>query len=126
MIKDTAQAFLGGARWGRDNWFWNCMPYCFRRLDISRKHVWLPLNRRYKPLGVVTKQWVIYEEYLPRSVVFARDPQGFKDIWLDPVGPDSLYLYSDIRSRNDYWVRLDRLCGHKMLMFTHEKYPVGL
>ena len=45
MKKTEARKLAHGDRWFR---YW--MPYCFAKLDgHGRRHVYLPLNRNYKP-----------------------------------------------------------------------------
>ncbi len=36
------------------------LPYCLQQLADGR---WIVLNRRYKPLGVASSDWVVYEEH---------------------------------------------------------------
>ena len=91
-----------------DQWFRYWMPYCFEKLEVgSRTHVYLPLNRNYKPLGITSMEWVDYITYLPQAVVFSADPHTFDGIWFYR---DTLHLYEDVElSRVDYFLRLERL-----------------
>lgn len=92
--------------------FW--LPYLFQRIDHpSHAHVFLPLNRNYKPLGVTSSEWVEYDNYtLSHGVFFARDPSTFSGIWHGTVkeGDSQLWLYNDgPASRLDYFVRFEQL-----------------
>ena len=86
------------------HWFRYWMPYTFREVGDR----WLPLNRDYKPLGVITRDHVAYEDYVEsHGVKFARDPRTYTDVW---HSSQSLFLYSDSpASRLDYFERLARL-----------------
>ena len=104
-----------------DGWFRYWLPYQLQAVTIPGmpyKHVYLPLNRNYKPLGVVSRDWVEYEDYIAQAMVFTRDPHEFEGIWFDPEG---LYLYDDDpRSRVDYFERLDRLLKKGVKIFKAE------
>lgn len=92
-------------------WFRYWMPYTFQELSGG---VYLPLNRDYKPLGLIQRDHVEYEDFaVTHGVKFARDPRTFTDVWWDAGEP--LFLYSDNpRSREDYFIRLDRLMSRSM------------
>ena len=98
------------------HWFRFWLPYQFVKLELeTRKHVYLPLNRNYKPLGYLGKDFLKYEDYASQAVVFGSDPSGFKGVWHDPAG---LYLYDDNpRSRRDYFERLDKLLSRTMSLY---------
>ena len=92
------------------------MPYCFHRLPgIGRyEHVYLPLNRHYKPLGQVGRKRVRYEDYAGQAVIFYKDPMTFERIWT-ATKDDKLWLYDDAAaSRVDYFKRLGRLMSQKV------------
>lgn len=95
-----------------EQWFRYFMPYNFVKLDAtSHKHVYLPLNRNYKPLGRILDTWVDYESFVDNAVVFAADPYTFKGVWIS----GGLYLYDDLpATRRDYFTRLDKLLSHSM------------
>ena len=103
LNKAQAARLTDTAHWFR---FW--MPYQFQRIQQgSRRHIYLPLNRNYKPLGHTGRDHVDYEEYAAQAVVFGRDPHGFRDVWTDP---EQLFLYNDSpASRVDYFDRYERL-----------------
>lgn len=87
------------------------MPYVFQRIEFpGKKHAFLPLNRDYKPLGQLSGEHVDYDAHgLSHGVSFSRDPANFKDIWYNVHG-NMLWLYDDsIKSRIDYFARLERL-----------------
>jgi len=92
-----------------NRWFCHFMPYAFVRLAHSRrKHVFLPVNRKYKPLGLLSSRKVDYQDYIDGAVVFRRDPILMKDVWTSTR--EHLHLYSDVpRTRLDYFERLGRV-----------------
>ena len=96
-----------------DQWFCYWFPYQFVKLNVEKpKHVYLPVNRKYKPLGITTGEWIDYELYAFQAVVFTHDPHEFEEIWHDP---ENLYLYEDsVRSRLDYFVRLETLLSRSI------------
>ena len=103
-----------------DSWFRYWMPYTFEKLEHPElTHVYLPLNRNYKPLGITSKDWVEYEEFIDQAVAFNRDPSKLKGVWLDTQG---LYLYEDsLDSRKDYFERLGKLFSHSMRLVERAK-----
>ena len=84
------------------------MPYHFVKLPSRRyKHLYLPVNRNYKPLGYLGDEHVDYEMYSSQAVPFRRDPHCIQGVWTDP---ERLFLYSSSpSSRADYFARLERL-----------------
>jgi hypothetical protein len=98
-----------------DHWFERWMPYCFHKLPgvVRYKHVYLPLNDHYKPLGQVGRKRVRYEDYAAQAVIFYRDPMTFEGVWT-ATSDDKLWLYEDTASRVDYFERLGRLMSHKV------------
>lgn len=99
-----------------DHWFRYWMPYCYHKLEhSSRKHVWLPLNRNYKPLGITSRDHVDYDRFINQAVAFASDPAAWRGVWVDrqaAIG-GKLYLYTDgPRYRADYFARLARVMSH--------------
>ena len=99
------------------HWFRHWMPYEFVRLvPGGGAHVYLPLNRALKPLGVAARGRVRFRDYRAQAVVFRTDPRTFEGVWFDPVGAAPglprrrLLLYDDTpESRMDYFVRFERL-----------------
>lgn len=104
--------------WAR---YW--LPYNFQKIDHAKfSHVYLPLNREYKPIGILTySPRVKYEDYPLHYVRFHSDPHKFVDVWVnDEFG--GLFLYDDgQQSRDTYFNRLARLCSHKMTMINYPK-----
>jgi hypothetical protein len=97
--------------------FW--MPYVFQRVSISgTRWAYLPLNRIYKPLGIISRTRVDYNEFTEtHAVKFTRDPQGFYDVWwnIDDSDGGRLWLYADDpMSRKDYFERLERLMSRSI------------
>ena len=93
----------------RNSWFRVCLPYHYAPLKPApgAKHIYLPVNRNYKPLGIRSREWVDYEEFRAQAVVFATDPHKFEGIWSDL---ERLYLYSDnYATLTDYFARLEQL-----------------
>lgn len=117
-----------------NGWFRAAMPYCFRRMRCVVQgqvlpHVWLPLNRDYKPLGVTTSRHTDYADYIGQAISFARDPSKFKNVWWNndtAVSEVSCFLYSDLESsRDDYFDRLNRLMEHSHKTFKGKDDPYG-
>jgi hypothetical protein len=111
-----ADATAAGSIALTDDWLRDWMPYCFHRLPgIGRhEHVYLPLNRHYKPLGQVGRKRVRYEDYASQAVIFYRDPMTFEGVWT-ATKDDKLWLYDDAAaSRVDYFKRLGRLMSQKV------------
>jgi hypothetical protein len=92
-----------------------CMPYCFLKLDVPERgeHVYLPLNRNYKPLGMSQSKWVDYYDYTHQCVSFRKDPAkiaGHPWVLIKPIGWRNdgpfLFLYDTAASCADYGKRL--------------------
>lgn len=97
------------------------MPYLFQRVKFDGvKHAFIPLNRNYKPLGQLDKEFVDYDALaLTHGVAFSRDPATFRGIWFSqdnkPLSSNTLWLYNDNpKSRLDYFSRLERLMSKSM------------
>jgi hypothetical protein len=98
-----------------DQWFRYWMPYQFKKMPHpKRKHLFLPVNRNYKPLGITSRDHVNYESYMDQAVVFPKDPATFEGVWWDSNG---LYLYEDaLESRRDYFQRLQKLLSYSVAL----------
>jgi hypothetical protein len=111
----------------RDNGnFWRiALPYCFEKLESSAyPHVWLPLNRNYKPLGMLSRDYVNYDDYITQALVFSRDPSAFKDVWNGSIGPTCCYLYDDGTDLDSkYFPSLQRLLSHKHTYYGDTQEP---
>lgn len=81
------------------------------RLGTGAEHVYPPVNRGLKPLGVAGQGCVRWHDCAAQAVVFRSDPHGFDGVWIDPVGTTpGLFLYDDTpESRMDYFARFERL-----------------
>lgn len=85
------------------------LPYCIHKISSRKGHVYLPLNREYKPIGVVSKERVDYEAFPHLFVRFARCPSKIKIDWqYKIIGNggviEKLYFYNDgLKSRGDYF-----------------------
>ena len=105
----------------REHWFRYHMPYTFEHLTVRKyvlpggkvamlplknKHVYLPLNRDYKPLGFYGRRiWVDYNDYYKQAIVFSRDPKTFDGVWWN-IQENGLFMYDDWQdSRKDYFQR---------------------
>ena len=99
-----------------DQWFRYWLPYSFVKLETAnRKHVYLPVNRNYKPLGVTSGERVDYDDFTWQAVIFSADPHTFDNVWFRR---DTLHLYEDvISSRLDYFQRLERLLSRSVKLF---------
>ena len=101
-----------------DQWFRYWMPYTYEKIEVPKfRHVYLPLNRNYKPLGILSGDWVDYEDYLHQAVRFSSDPHTFDGVW---YSPETLHLYEDAtKSRIDYFARLERLFTRSLKLYRH-------
>lgn len=92
-----------------NRWFRHFLPYAFVRLEHPRRrHVFLPVNRDYKPLGMITRKEVDYVDYMEKAAVFRRDPRLMPGVWT--ATREHLMLYNDTPgSRLDYFERLARV-----------------
>ncbi len=88
------------------------LPYVLQKIEHpTYKHVYIMLNRDYKPLGVVKhshSDHVNYDDYSDHHIRFNKDPNTFKDVWFAADQPLVLYNDGDA-SRKDYFERLGRL-----------------
>lgn len=117
MNSHQAQALTSGVSWQDTAWFRMWMPYSFFRMEHDRhRHVFLPLNRNYDPIGYVGQGQADYADALhTHGVVFTRDPATFKGIWWDQgtegtVRQGRFWLYDDTPdSRMTYFDRLEKL-----------------
>lgn len=124
MTKEQAGSLTAGTSFGCHPFFKYWMPYLFQRVQHpTRKHVFLPLMRDYKPLGYVGGGRVDYEQVaLTHGVVFSRDPASFQDIWWNSDSAGRFWLYDDsAASRFDYFERLERLLLKANTLLAMEK-----
>jgi hypothetical protein len=109
------------------------MPYCLHKMEVEvpdrlrrYPHIWLPLNRNYKPLGVIPRDWVEYEDYVGQAVCFAKDPRGFVGLWDDDpsnVGVDDMRWFhcANPRDWSGYLIKVGKLFAHRHRYFADEK-----
>lgn len=92
---------------GLDSWFRYWMPYVFQKIEHPKfKHVYLPLNRNYKPIGCIDEKHVNYADFMHQAIKFEKDPSTFEGVWLE----GGLYLYEDNpQSLETYFARLRKL-----------------
>ncbi len=124
MNPKQASNLVSGSHSGLEaTYFKLWMPYVYVRLqNAKRSNVYLPLNRNYKPLGTLNREWVDYEGFaVSHGLVFHRAPSTFKDIWWNQRD-DHFWLYDDSpESRFDYFARLERLILKNPVMLS-KKY----
>lgn len=85
----------------------------------ARSHTYLPLNRRYKPLGLGDLGHVNYLNFPQQFIRFICDPSKIEGVWWDTWGAKkgtsnvtgaAFYLYNDSRaSHESYSERYGRL-----------------
>lgn len=87
------------------------LPYCLQRRPDGRYAI---LNRRYKPIGFNTTDWITYED-LPILVKFKRltEQTIVKLSCTGDTDPERIFLYDDgcipTRDADDMRAYLDRL-----------------
>jgi len=95
---------------GYGNFYRYHLPYLYMQIPhTGLKHVYIPLNRLYKPLGITDRDVMVdYAKFEGDLIGFPKDPRTYKGVWWG----DGLFLYDDtIMSRVDYFERLDKLQG---------------
>jgi hypothetical protein len=88
------------------------------------KWAFLPLNRNYKPLGIIAGDHVDYRDYaLSHGVKFARDPSKLTGIWHNRSDDgEQLWLYADNpATRTDYFARLERIMELSLPVLSLER-----
>ena len=71
---------------------WIFLPYCLKRLEDGR---YIILNRRYKPLGVSSNEWVAYETHPSTANIEITPAIARKLSWKGSDDIDVIHLYSD-------------------------------
>jgi hypothetical protein len=89
-------------------WFRVSMPYYMAQLETDDGYLFLPVNREYKPLGVVADAFVDYDAHRDRALRFKSNPLNDETLWCSTHRSDLGYLYDD-RSIDTYLERLSRL-----------------
>lgn len=98
--------------------FRKSLPYCFTKLKSdAHRHVWLPLNRDYKPLGFLGRSWANYQDHIANAVVFSRDPSTFKNVWDGGISSTDCFLYNDGSDLAEYFNRLEKLLSHQHSLY---------
>jgi len=101
----------------QDMWFRYWMPYTFTKLEIDGvnfKHVYLPLNRNYKPLGCFTSSYVDYYDYRNQCMRFIKNPNTLSGVWWNNA---PLFLYNDgDESRETYFKRLGKVLQYTKII----------
>ena len=70
-----------------DHWFRHWMPWKFVRLGADEAHVYLPVNRALKPLGVTGHGCVRWRDHAAQAIVFRSDPHEFGGSGTTPGTP---------------------------------------
>jgi len=89
-------------------------PYCFTQLEAGgREHLWLPLNRHYKPLGKPAGMGFDYEDFAGQAWQFPHDPREIEGVWWRATGHQP-YLYGGdglhtLREFDGYLARIGKL-----------------
>lgn len=68
------------------------LPYCLDRQEDGR---WVVLNRDYKPLGMLTRDFVRYEEHPVAAYLGGLTASSLKHLDDRDNLPDRIYLYDD-------------------------------
>ena len=67
-------------------------PYCVQRLKNGR---YIVLNRRYKPLGVLSNEFVDYESHPSSVSIRMTKATAMKLSWKGSDNVDVIHLYND-------------------------------
>lgn len=98
---------------------WIFLPYCLHRLKDGR---YIVLNRKYKPLGVRSSEWVIYEDH-PSAAAMKITPAIAKNLsWNGSDDAEVIYLYSDGCIPNE---SVEHLQSYSMRLKVLMDLPVG-
>ena len=69
------------------------MPYCLQRQEDERYAI---LNREYKPLGFITKDWIKYDDYPVCARIKGIGPAMARKLsYKGSEDTDCIYLYND-------------------------------
>ena len=69
------------------------LPYCLQKLEDGR---YVVLNRAYKPLGFLSQEHVVYEEFPIAAEIKGIGPAvAAKLSWKGDTDVDRIYLYND-------------------------------
>jgi hypothetical protein len=69
------------------------LPYCLDRLTDGR---YIVLNRFYKPLGIASSEWVVYEEHPSVCVLKGlTELRAQKMSWRGESDLERIYFYND-------------------------------
>jgi hypothetical protein len=83
----------GGGMPAIDNVRWVYFPYCIEKQNDG---TWLVLNRRYKPIGFNTTEFIDYQAYPVSMRIRGLGPATLKKLsWEDKAPGNRVYLYND-------------------------------
>jgi hypothetical protein len=88
------------------------LPFCFSRLDTTcgdGTQLWLPTNRKYKPLGKPLRgTFYDYEEFADQAWHFRRNPREIAGAWA--------------RQQDFVWIEAEREYSRKARRAFHQLY----
>jgi hypothetical protein len=98
-------------------------PYCLKKQPDGR---YIILNRAYKPLGFLTKEQVVYENYPIQAKLRIRSQTAAKLSYLGDTNTENIFLYADncIRTKahmQAYMNRLQLLANLKVVRNKRER-----
>ena len=98
------------------------LPYYFHHMPELGKHIYLPCNRDYKPIGVRGySEWVDYADYKHLMVKFSRDPRLIKGVWKEHSW--GLFMYGDLpSSRSCYYQNLAKIMSKCKVFIKESEY----
>jgi len=72
---------------------WALFPYCMEQNDDGS---WVFLNRKYKPIGMNTGEWIKYDDYPVRFFLKGLGPATRAKLDIHGKGTDRrIYFYND-------------------------------
>lgn len=69
-----------------------CLPYCLQRLESGH---YVLLNRRYKPIGFTTGEYINYADYPIAHTLNLTESIVKSLAWNGEFQDDKIYLYND-------------------------------
>jgi hypothetical protein len=77
------------------NFRWWFLPYCLQRLENGK---YVVLNRAYKPVGMVTEEWVDYEPHGVKIKIGKNQARALS--YNKSEEKERVYLYDDATNPN--------------------------
>lgn len=99
------------------------LPYCLKKQPDGR---YIVLNRAYKPLGFLTKEQIVYENYPIQAKLRIRSQTAAKLSHLGDPNTEIIFLYADNCIRTEthmqaYLARLQLLAKLKIIRNKRER-----